>query len=130
MSVRSCLWNSKSTAIAFGKPFENGAQLDPRSCVWYTPTSAATHTRWKFPGSTTTAFIGIEGSPAVLALFRRDPFNGKPPSQVRTVLWQYWFTDWATKRATGAWWRRQEIGLFSGVLTRTPDGRFTLSESP
>jgi hypothetical protein len=72
----------------------------------------------------------IEGSPDVLSLFRRDPFNGKPPSQVRTVLWQYWFTDWATRRASGAWWRRREIGFFSGVLTRTPDGRFALSASP
>jgi hypothetical protein len=72
----------------------------------------------------------IEGSADVLSLFRRDPFNGTPPSQVRTVLWQYWFTDWATRRATRAWWRRREIGLFSGVLTRTPDGRFVLSASP
>jgi hypothetical protein len=34
ISVRSCLWKSRSTAIAFGRPFENGAQLDPRSSVW------------------------------------------------------------------------------------------------
>jgi hypothetical protein len=72
----------------------------------------------------------IEGSPSALALFRRDPFAGSPPPQVRTVLWQYWFTDPATKRATGAWWRRQELGLFSGVLTRESDGRFVLSDSP
>ncbi|MGH7616231.1 MAG: lipase maturation factor family protein [Gemmatimonadaceae bacterium] len=70
----------------------------------------------------------IEGSPSVLALFRRDPFNGKPPGQVRTVLWQYWFTDWATRRATGAWWRRKELGPFAGTLTRTSDGRFVLSQ--
>ena len=55
----------------------------------------------------------LEGSPAVLGLFRRDPFNGKPPAMVRTILWQYWFTDLATKRKTGAWWRRQELGPFS-----------------
>src|SRR5205823_12391026 len=35
----------------------------------------------------------LERSPAVLALFRRDPFHGRPPDQVRAVLWQYWFTD-------------------------------------
>ena len=72
----------------------------------------------------------IEGSPSVLALFRRDPFNGHPPRQVRTVLWQYWFTDRRTKQTTGAWWRRQMVGLFSGVLTRQSDGQFVLSESP
>lgn len=64
----------------------------------------------------------VEGSPAVLSLFRRDPFGGKPPTMVRTIIWQYWFTDLATKRQTGAWWRRAEIGSFSGVVTRQPNG--------
>jgi hypothetical protein len=32
---------------------------------------------------------------------------------VRTVKWQYWFTTPAEKRATGAWWRRQEIGEYA-----------------
>jgi hypothetical protein len=72
----------------------------------------------------------LEGSPSVLKLFRSDPFGGTPPTQVRTVLWQYWFTDWKTKRETGAWWRRQELGLFSGVLTKGPNGQMILSESP
>jgi hypothetical protein len=65
----------------------------------------------------------------VLALFRADPFKGHPPAQVRTVLWQYWFTDLATKRASGAWWRRRYLGPFAGVLTRTSDGRFVLGDS-
>jgi lipase maturation factor 1 len=72
----------------------------------------------------------VEGSPSVLALFSKDPFAGKPPPQVRTVLWQYWFTDANTKRATGAWWRRRELGLFSGVLSRDAEGRFVLRDSP
>jgi hypothetical protein len=59
----------------------------------------------------------IEGSPSVLRLFRFDPFGGKPPAMVRTVKWQYWFTDLATKRATGAWWRRRLLGPFTGVVT-------------
>jgi hypothetical protein len=61
----------------------------------------------------------LEASPSVLELFRSDPFHGKQPSMVRTVLWQYWFTDIATKRKTGAWWRRQELGPFSPMVTRT-----------
>ncbi|HEX8941528.1 MAG TPA: lipase maturation factor family protein [Gemmatimonadaceae bacterium] len=72
----------------------------------------------------------VEGSPSVLRLFRRDPFSGKPPPQVRTVLWQYWFTDWETKRRTGAWWRRKELGLFSGVMSRRADGELQLTDSP
>jgi lipase maturation factor 1 len=64
----------------------------------------------------------VKGSPTVLQLFRRDPFNGKPPAQVRTVLWQYWFTDWRTWRKTGAWWRREELGVFSGIVQRDSTG--------
>jgi len=59
----------------------------------------------------------LENSPSVLRLFRRNPFaTGGPPVLVRTVRWQYWFTDLATKRKTGAWWRRRELGPFTGVV--------------
>jgi hypothetical protein len=64
----------------------------------------------------------IEGSPSALSLFRKDPFNGKPPYMVRTVLWQYWFTNLATKTKSGAWWRREEVGPFSPSVTRGKDG--------
>ena len=68
----------------------------------------------------------FDWSPAVLALFRDVPFPDGPPTQVRTVLRQYWFTDPATKRRTGAWWRREEIGPFTGTLERTPEGGYAL----
>lgn len=69
----------------------------------------------------------VEGSDEVLSLFRRDPFGGHPPAMVRTVLWRYWFTDAATKRATGAWWRREHLGVFAGVVSREADGRVTFA---
>lgn len=62
----------------------------------------------------------LRGSASVLHLFRSDPFNGKPPALVRTVLYQYWFTDLRTKRATGAWWRRVGLGPFTGVVGSAP----------
>ena len=71
----------------------------------------------------------LEGSSSVLGLFRSDPFKGKPPSMVRTVLWQYWFTDLATKNRTGDWWRRQEVGPFSPSVVRGPDGLPTVNEA-
>ena len=55
----------------------------------------------------------LAGEPSVLALFARDPFAGERPIAVRTIKWQYWFTTPAQKRATGAWWRRQEIGPYA-----------------
>jgi hypothetical protein len=64
----------------------------------------------------------LERSPDVLSLFRRDPFGGTPPRQVRTVLWQYWFTDRAERRTTGHWWRRQLLGTWGPGLERLPDG--------
>jgi hypothetical protein len=58
----------------------------------------------------------VEGRPGVLRLFRFDPFGGEKPALVRTVLYRYWFTDLATKRKTGAWWRRELIGPFTGTV--------------
>jgi hypothetical protein len=60
----------------------------------------------------------LENSPSVLSLFRNNPFAAAPPTLVRTVRWQYWFTDLDTKRRTGAWWRRKELGMFTGVVGR------------
>lgn len=58
----------------------------------------------------------------VLALFRGNPFSQSPPRQVRAVLWQYWFTSMAEKRATGNWWRREYLGLYAPTLERESDG--------
>ena len=65
----------------------------------------------------------LTGAPDVLALFAGNPFPQAPPKQVRAVLWQYWFTTLAEKRATGRWWNRELIGLYAPVLERLPDGR-------
>jgi hypothetical protein len=69
----------------------------------------------------------VEGSDEVLSLFRQDPFGGHPPQMVRTVKWQYWFTDLATKRTTGAWWRREFLGEFTGVFSRDARGKIVFT---
>jgi hypothetical protein len=66
----------------------------------------------------------------VLALFKSNPFPQGPPKQVRAVLWQYWFTDRATKRATGMWWRREYQGLYAPALAHNPDGKFYVTAWP
>jgi hypothetical protein len=63
----------------------------------------------------------VEGSPSVLRLFRYDPFHGHAPPLVRTVRYQYWFTDMATKQRTGAWWRRELLGAFTGAVALPAD---------
>jgi hypothetical protein len=54
----------------------------------------------------------LQGSPQVLALLERNPFPTAPPRYVRAMAYDYHFTDFATRRQTGAWWRRQEKGLY------------------
>jgi hypothetical protein len=49
----------------------------------------------------------LQGSPAVIALLKTNPFPDVPPRFVREVLYEYRFTHPAERRATGAWWHRQ-----------------------
>jgi lipase maturation factor 1 len=66
----------------------------------------------------------------VLALFAGNPFAREAPRQIRAVLWQYWFTSLAEKRANGTWWRRQLVGLYGPTLEREPDGSIRVLEWP
>ncbi|HEX4263722.1 MAG TPA: lipase maturation factor family protein [Verrucomicrobiae bacterium] len=54
----------------------------------------------------------LQGSPQVLALLEENPFPNAPPKYIRAVLYDYHFTDRATRRKTGEWW------------TRTPEGNY------
>ncbi len=72
----------------------------------------------------------LKNTPQVLALFAGNPFGNDPPRQVRTVEWQYWFTDLATKRKEGLWWRRKLMGLYAPSLERQPDGKIEMIQSP
>src|SRR5262249_35852467 len=60
----------------------------------------------------------LEGSPAVLGLLATNPFPNGPPRYVRAVLYDYRFTDFGERQATGAWWKRRELGLFCPVFER------------
>jgi hypothetical protein len=54
----------------------------------------------------------LEGSKPVLALLERDPFGGKPPQQIRAVVYEYHFTSFEERRRTGNWWKREEKGMY------------------
>jgi hypothetical protein len=72
----------------------------------------------------------LAGEADVLALFASNPFPNEPPRQVRTVIWQYWFTSVSEKRAQGVWWRRQLLGLYAPTLERKPDGKIGVVDWP
>ena len=60
----------------------------------------------------------LQGSPEVLDLLARNPFPNSPPHYVRAELYEYRFTDLATRRKTGAWWRRELKGLYLPTLVQ------------
>ncbi|MBX6311354.1 MAG: lipase maturation factor family protein [Isosphaeraceae bacterium] len=69
-------------------------------------------------------FLGrlLEGSPEVLRLLQHNPFPESPPPYVRALLYDYRFTSPALRRRTGAWWRRELIGLYLPPLGRWRGG--------
>ena len=54
----------------------------------------------------------LTGSPDVLGLLEKNPFPDAPPRFVRAELHEYSFTDVATRRAIGAWWKRRYLGSY------------------
>lgn len=48
--------------------------------------------------------------PVVAGLFSRDPFADAPPRLLRIAFYRYTFTDFATRRDSGAWWHRELLG--------------------
>jgi hypothetical protein len=58
----------------------------------------------------------LTASPDVLRLLAHDPFGGRPPRFVRAALFQYRFSDRATRRAEGVWWTRERLGDYSPVI--------------
>ncbi|MGD0614202.1 MAG: lipase maturation factor family protein, partial [Verrucomicrobiota bacterium] len=54
----------------------------------------------------------LEGSPEPAALLAHNPFPGTPPRYVRALVYEYHFTDPATRRSTGDWWRRDYKGIY------------------
>ena len=60
----------------------------------------------------------LQGEPSVLRLLRTNPFPAGPPRYVRALFFDYHLTDRETRRRTGAWWRREALGLYCPVISR------------
>jgi hypothetical protein len=58
-----------------------------------------------------------EGSPDVLGLLARDPFDGRPPQRIRARLVRYHFSNGGR-----TWWSTEPVGLFSSPRP-PPTGR-------
>jgi hypothetical protein len=75
-----------------------------------------------------TAIRLLSNDQDVLQLFADNPFPQAPPHEVRTLLWQYWFTSMDEKRKTGMWWRRQLLGRYAPTLGKMADGEIKALE--
>jgi hypothetical protein len=58
----------------------------------------------------------LVADPATLRLLRSAPFGAQPPAAVRAVQYHYRFTTPAERRATGAWWHREPMGVLAGPV--------------
>ena len=62
----------------------------------------------------------LRGDSAVLGLFHKNPFPGRPPTYVRVVRYRYEFTGSSERARTGKWWRRTPIDLFIPPVSLPP----------
>lgn len=53
----------------------------------------------------------LQGSPEVLALLEKDPFEGQPPKFLRCVSYEYRFAS-LEERKLGQWWTRTQKRLY------------------
>lgn len=73
----------------------------------------------------------LMNDPDVLDLFAGNPFaGGAPPVEVRTMIYQYWFTDSKTQRQQHVWWRHELLGGYAPPLEREPDGKIAILDAP
>jgi hypothetical protein len=54
----------------------------------------------------------LMGTPEVLKLLARNPFQDLPPKFIRAVLYDYRFSTSLEKSQDGVWWRREYLGLY------------------
>ncbi|MDE0426984.1 MAG: lipase maturation factor family protein [Candidatus Poribacteria bacterium] len=64
-------------------------------------------------------FMGslLRGNPEVLKLLAENPFPDTPPRYVRATLYNYHFTDLATKRSDGTWWDREWSRIYCPAIS-------------
>jgi len=59
----------------------------------------------------------LKNSKEVLSLMKKNPFPDNPPRYLRAVLYDYHFTDFKTRKLTGAWWVREQKELYAPVMS-------------
>jgi hypothetical protein len=81
--------------------------------MWFAALGSANENRWFY----NFAARLMQGSAPVLGLLKSNPFPGSPPHYLRAVVYDYQFTDFAERRRTGAWWRREEKATYLPAIS-------------
>ncbi len=76
--------------------------------MWFAALGSAEENRWFY----NFAARLMQGSEPVLGLLERNPFPRGRPRYIRAVVYNYQFTDFAERRRSGAWWRREEKATY------------------
>jgi hypothetical protein len=59
----------------------------------------------------------LRDNSTVTRLLGHNPFPNEPPRYIRATLYEYQFTSRDERRATGAWWKREERGEYLPALS-------------
>jgi predicted DCC family thiol-disulfide oxidoreductase YuxK len=59
----------------------------------------------------------LQGSAEVSALLEKNPFPDHPPHYLRAEFYDYQFTNFSERRATGAWWKREPVGEYLPTIS-------------
>ena len=81
--------------------------------MWFAALGTAGENRWFY----NFAARLMQGSAPVLALLDRNPFPTGPPRYLRALTYEYQFTDFAERRRTGNWWRREQKGIYLPAIS-------------
>jgi hypothetical protein len=86
--------------------------------MWFEAMAPSPRSRWFF------AFVAklLQGDDGALGLLRTNPFPDAPPRYLRALYYRYRFTTPAERRASGAWWARQLVGVFYGPVALAEEG--------
>jgi predicted DCC family thiol-disulfide oxidoreductase YuxK len=76
--------------------------------MWFAALGTVRENRW----FVNLAASLLENKTDVVSLFATNPFPSRAPKLVRARLYRYRFTTGAERAATGAWWKREELGEY------------------